>query len=397
MSILNVNQIQPVGSGQTITVSATDITASSSTISANSFSGNVTGNINATGISTFNVITGVSTIGVTTIHVTGINDLTYPTAGPLGRRNLIINGRFDFWQRGTSFTGGEYTADRWFQALSGGTSTVSRQSFTLGQTEVPGNPVYYLQQSCSVGNGNCGINQKIEDVRTGAGGPVTVSFWAKGTNPPGYGYWAMQLWQRFGTGGSPSATVENNKELTVTSEWKKYTFTYELESVSGKTLGDDNNHNVDLIIRQHADDDDTGAWELNLANVQVEFGRNATEFENRSYGEELALCQRYYVAMGPQGNTDYVNEIGVGYCESSSVARGYVQFPTTMRSNPTVTSDQLEIRTITGFQRNINSPTFETNENGVYIDASNSGFTAGAGGLIRLENNAGKLEADAEL
>jgi len=397
MSILNVNQIQPVGSGQTITVSATDITASSSTISANSFSGNVTGNINATGISTFNVITGVSTIGVTTIHVTGINDLTYPTAGPLGRRNLIINGRFDFWQRGTSFTGGEYTADRWFQALSGGTSTVSRQSFTLGQTEVPGNPVYYLQQSCSVGNGNCGINQKIEDVRTGAGGPVTVSFWAKGTNPPGYGYWAMQLWQRFGTGGSPSATVENNKELTVTSEWKKYTFTYELESVSGKTLGDDNNHNVDLIIRQHADDDDTGAWELNLANVQVEFGRNATEFENRSYGEELALCQRYYVAMGPQGNTDYVNEIGVGYCESSSVARGYVQFPTTMRSNPTVTSDQLEIRTITGFQRNINSPTFETNENGVYIDASNTGFTAGAGGLIRLENNAGKLEADAEL
>ena len=333
MSILNVNQIQPVGSGQTITVSATDITASSSTISANSFSGNVTGNINATGISTFNVITGVSTIGVTTIHVTGINDLTYPTAGPLGRRNLIINGRFDFWQRGTSFTGGEYTADRWFQALSGGTSTVSRQSFTLGQTEVPGNPVYYLQQSCSVGNGNCGINQKIEDVRTGAGGPVTVSFWAKGTNPPGYGYWAMQLWQRFGTGGSPSATVENNKELTVTSEWKKYTFTYELESVSGKTLGDDNNHNVDLIIRQHADDDDTGAWELNLANVQVEFGRNATEFEHRSYGEELALCQRYYYKT--IGDDEYETIAWAGHF-NTTYQYIVVTFPTSMRTEPAV-------------------------------------------------------------
>ena len=263
-------------------------------ISSVTFNDTISGNINSSGTSTFNVITGVSTIGVTTIHVTGINDLSYPTAGSLGRRNLIINGRFDFWQRGTSFTGDEYTADRWNQARSGGTATVSRQAFTLGQTEVPGNPVYYLQQSCSVGNGNCGINQKIEDVRTGAGGPMTVSFWAKGTNPPGYGYWAMQLWQRFGTGGSPSANVENNKQLTVTANWKKYSFTYELDSVSGKTLGSDNNHHVDLIIRQHAGDGDTGAWELNLANVQVEFGRNATEFEHRSYGEELALCQRYY-------------------------------------------------------------------------------------------------------
>jgi hypothetical protein len=301
-------------------------------------SGNVTGNVNSSGTSTFNVITGVSTIGVTTIHVTGINDLTYPTAGPLGRRNLIINGRFDVWQRGTSFTGNEYTADRWEQALSGGTATVSRQSFTLGQTEVPGNPVYYLQQSCSVGNGNCGIDQKIEDVRTGAGGPVTVSFWAKGTNPPGYGYWAMQLWQRFGTGGSPSGVVQNNKELTVTSEWKKYTFTYELESVSGKTLGDDNNHNVDLIIRQHADDDDTGAWELNLANVQVEFGRNATEFEHRSYGEELARCQRYYqIILDNDGTEPDVIGVFAGRSASTTNVVFTVPLAVPMRAEPSMT------------------------------------------------------------
>ena len=223
-----------------------------------------------------------------------------------GRKNLIINGRFDFWQRGTSFTGGEFTADRWQQALSGGTATVSRQAFTLGQTEVPGNPVYYVRKSCSVGNSNCGINQPIEDVRTGAGGPVTVSFWAKGTNPPGYGYWAMQLWQRFGTGGSPSAHVQNNKELTVTSNWKKYTFTYELASISGKTLGNNDDSKLDLIIRQHVSDNNTGAWELNIANVQVELGRNATDFEHRSYGEELALCQRYYWQITQDGGSNAV-------------------------------------------------------------------------------------------
>ena len=60
------------------------------------------GDINSTGTSTFNVISGVSTIGVTTIHVNGINDLSYPTAGPLSNRNVIVNGSMRVSQRGTS-------------------------------------------------------------------------------------------------------------------------------------------------------------------------------------------------------------------------------------------------------------------------------------------------------
>ena len=67
-------------------------------------SGNLEGNINSSGTSTFNVISGVSTIGVTTIHVNGINDISYPTAGPLSKRNLIINGSFMVSQRSTSET-----------------------------------------------------------------------------------------------------------------------------------------------------------------------------------------------------------------------------------------------------------------------------------------------------
>ena len=67
-------------------------------------SGDLEGNINSSGTSTFNVISGVSTIGVTTVHLTGINDLSYPTAGPLSKRNLIINGSFMVSQRSTSET-----------------------------------------------------------------------------------------------------------------------------------------------------------------------------------------------------------------------------------------------------------------------------------------------------
>ena len=61
-----------------------------------------------------------------------------------GRKNLIINGGFDIWQRatdsGSNTSDGYLSADRWKHASSGATKQVTRQAFTLGQTEVPGNP-----------------------------------------------------------------------------------------------------------------------------------------------------------------------------------------------------------------------------------------------------------------
>ena len=54
--------------------------------------GNVTGDITSSGTSTFDVISGVSTIGVTTVHLTGINDLNYPTADGTDGQVLKTNG-----------------------------------------------------------------------------------------------------------------------------------------------------------------------------------------------------------------------------------------------------------------------------------------------------------------
>ena len=160
-----------------------------------------------------------------------------------GFRNAIINGNFDIWQRGTSFTNPAaftgYTADRWvpFYDGSGATRTLSRQTFTVGQTDVPGEPTYFLRWNHSVAGSGATYNvlgQNIESVRTFAGQQVTLSFYAKATSTITLAF--LGLLQIFGTGGSPSSTVATaaSSPPTITTSWAKYTFVFNVPSISGK-------------------------------------------------------------------------------------------------------------------------------------------------------------------
>jgi hypothetical protein len=117
-----------------------------------------------------------------------------------GRKNYIINGNFDIWQRGTSVTGG-YGADRWTFDLSGATGTFAQGTFTVGQTDVPNNPKFYGNVTITGADNNARIEQKIEDVNTLAGETITISFWAKYTSnaPTSFNIAGAQ---DFGSGGS---------------------------------------------------------------------------------------------------------------------------------------------------------------------------------------------------
>jgi hypothetical protein len=272
--------------------------------------------------------------GSATANVSSINN------GPLaGMRNAIINGNFDIWQRGTSFTGSEFGADRWLSYRVGTTHTATRQAFTLGQTDVPGEPTYFIRTVVSsvAGAANASLlQQRIEDVRTFAGQQVTASFWAKADASKPI---AIEFAQSFGEGGSPSAVVESIDvtKVTLSTSWQKVTVTANIPSISGKTLGSDNNSRLSLLIyfdagsnfNSRTDTLGQQSGTFDIAQVQVEPGPVATPFERRPIGTELSLCQRYYEKLffGGQG---YAPAVG-------NIRGGAAGFATTKRASPSIT------------------------------------------------------------
>ena len=109
--------------------------------------------------------------------------------GALSNRNKIINGGFDVWQRGTSFSSAsvnEYSADRFRTEGFGLSTTISRQSFTAGQTDVPDFPTYFCRvaTSATVGSGQYwSFQQRLEVPQVVSQGQTyTLSFWVRATS-----------------------------------------------------------------------------------------------------------------------------------------------------------------------------------------------------------------------
>jgi hypothetical protein len=219
-------------------------------------------------------------------------------AGLMQFRNGIINGNFDVWQRGTTFNAvasTAYTADRWQVTYDAGgtpaTRAITQQSFIVGQTDVPNNPKFYLRFVTSVAGAGATfvcITQKVEGVRSFAGKKITISFWAKGASALNiYGI----LQQVFGTGGSPSSMVQTNAPtLSISTLWQRYSWTVDLPSVAGKTIGTNNDDYINILFALPLN----VIFTFDLAQVQVEEGQRATPFEVRHLAIELQLCHRYY-------------------------------------------------------------------------------------------------------
>jgi hypothetical protein len=123
-----------------------------------------------------------------------------------------------------------------------------------------------------------------------------------------------------------------------------------------------------------------------ITGVQLEVGSSATGFEYRQYGQELALCQRYFVSYGGTSSTEF---IASGTCANSTIALVFGYLPVAMRTQPTLTySGALRIDDIFAQNTSVSSMTLITTIGGIQtfsLTISSSGLTGGR--TIYLEAN----------
>lgn len=218
-----------------------------------------------------------------------------------GLRNKLLNGNFDVWQNGVVFTpyGWAYTADMAASDRNGtgATVTVSRQAFALGQTDVPGNPLFYYRYAQTVAGSGATINdvyrQPIEGVQTLSGETATFTFYARcasGTVPV-----RPRITQGFGTSGTPSAPVEVFGDVVnLTTAWQRFDAVFNVPSVSGKTRGTANN---DALFATVEAMNKNAVQTIDLARLSFVPGNALADPDPAGTGDdqlEQSLCRRYY-------------------------------------------------------------------------------------------------------
>ena len=229
-----------------------------------------------------------------------------------GRRNLIINGGMDVWQRGTSITGSAvtYGPDRFkgYGYASNGV-TLSRQVNTSDSFNSP-----YFTRILSTTN-RIWFEQLVEGIKQFSNQTLTLSFWAKSSDSA-----HLDKVEIRSTGSGYYDTPINT---TVSNVWQKFTVTFTVDDHSSRTPADTDYLGLTIVT--------TNPCTLDIAEVQLEVGKFATPFEHRLVGEELALCQRYF----------YKSPSSTGYMFTMTgvhATLGEIQYfpPVTMRTTPTV-------------------------------------------------------------
>ena len=262
--------------------------------------------------------------GTGSLSVPAESGTVVTTASPsLGRRNLIINGAMQVAQRGTSTTGissgaSYYTSDRWnFSVGTGGTWTAT-QSTTAPEGFSSSYKVECTTANASLSTGSLVVlqqaieGQNLQHLKYGTANAetITMSFWVRSAKT---GTYIAEIY-----GVDNARQISKSYTINSANTWEKKTIVFEGDTVGA--LDNDNNVSFWCVFWLVAGTDFTSGtlsttWtantnanrvvgQVNLADtvgndflmtgVQLEVGSVATPFEYRSYGEELALCQRYY-------------------------------------------------------------------------------------------------------
>lgn len=320
--------------------------------------------------------------------------------------NYVINGGFDIWQRGTSFSNlnNAYTADRWFVSFSGSGSTrsITRQTFTPG-TSVGQETNFFINLSQTVAGTGATWNEfatLIEDVRTLAGKTATFSFWAKSSNSSFFtGIFLGQVFQGSGRFDSPVAPAGNNIQLT--STWTRYSYTFTVPSISGKTIGSGSHLFLAFQLPLNA------THNIDIANVQLEEGSVATPFRRNgpSIEAELVSCMRYYQYLSQSEHVDmpYITKISpTATGINTSGGYGTYYFAVPLRASPSVTFSAASTFTCHVPGVTIGSPggisaTGSKDLMQISVSSVAAGFTFGQAVDLQWTGTGGRINISAEM
>jgi len=290
----------------------------------------------------------------------------------LSNRNLIINGAMQVAQRGTSAvtvgagsfvvdrfktyesTDGAYTIEQSTDAPDGFTTSLKGQVTTADTSIAAGQYAYwpyYIEA------------QDLQHLSYGASSAktITLSFWVKSSKT---GVYTVAAYKPDNTAyiftqeyTISSANTWENKTITIAPTAGSTSFI----TSSGGEIANDNGPGLILSWNLSFGSNFTGgtsnSWSNNtsdysttnavnwmdstsnnfyLTGVQLELGQQATPFEHRSFGDELARCQRYYHQANFLAGPYYGGGAIAMYCLNANEAGGTVNYPVTMRAAPTI-------------------------------------------------------------
>ncbi len=283
-----------------------------------------------------------------------------------GRRNIIINGAMQVAQRGTSTTGTGYLLDRYNIAFDQVGITTTQQSLTSGDPYNDGFRNFIRLANTSTTTNTAAYAQfkqiiEAQDIAksgwqyTSSSSNISISFWVRSSLAGTY---------YVGLRSKDTAEYIRNVGFTLLAD----TWTKVSTSVSGNSnlvFNDDNGAGLDVLFVPHYGTGYTGGEEVsttdwysrssqadayfpnyaqNWANtssatfdvtgIQLEIGSQATPFEHRSFGEELALCHRYFSFLGGASASTLVGGYKAG---ASDDYTSYHGFPAEMRVAPSAT------------------------------------------------------------
>ena len=205
----------------------------------------------------------------------------------ISRKNLLIDGGFDVWQRGTSFTGTNdvYTADRWrfFDCVAPARVTISRVSAHAVSGAIG---PYSLRIAVSGGSAIGVLEQRLEDALLFSGKTITVTILGHSLTAD---QMAVQMLVVPDLDTPATSVMSSAQVISFTASCAAHSVSFTLPTldpadyVFGKSY---------IALQLVFNLDDGHSLELNAS--QLEFGDTATDFEYRHPAEELMLCQRYY-------------------------------------------------------------------------------------------------------